>query len=84
MATVRYDREADVLYVELAKAGDGPETEGEEVHSGVMLLFDAEGRIIGVEINTASKILGSQAIDNIAAALTPADCAMSLGKCYGS
>ena len=45
MAAVTYDREADVLYVELA-AGDGPETEGEEVHPGVMLLFDAAGRII--------------------------------------
>jgi uncharacterized protein YuzE len=67
MGTVTYDREADVLYVELA-TGDGPETEGEEVHPGVMLMFDAAGRIIGIEITSASKILAPGAIDKIPAA----------------
>jgi uncharacterized protein YuzE len=67
MAAVMYDREADVLYVELA-AGDGPETEGEEVHPGVMLLFDAAGRIIAIEISSASKILAPGAIEKIPAA----------------
>jgi uncharacterized protein YuzE len=64
MAAVTYDREADVLHVELAE-GDGPGTEGEEVHPGVMLLFDAAGRVIGIEITSASKILAPGAIDKI-------------------
>ena len=63
--------EADVLYVELApdgaNGGDGPGTEGEEVHPGVMLLFDAAGLIIGIEITSASKIIAPQAIDKIPA-----------------
>jgi uncharacterized protein YuzE len=67
MAAVTYDREADVLYVELA-AGDGPETEGEEVHPGIMLLYDGAGRIIGIEITSASKILAPEAIEKILAA----------------
>jgi uncharacterized protein YuzE len=67
MGAVTYDRESDVLYVELAP-GDGPETEGEEVHPGVMLMFDAAGRIIGIEITSASKILAPGAIDKIPAA----------------
>jgi uncharacterized protein YuzE len=66
MGTVTYDREADVLYVELA-TGDSPDTEGEEVHPGVMLLFDAAGRIVGIEITSASKILAPGAIDKIPA-----------------
>jgi uncharacterized protein YuzE len=67
MVGVTYDREADVLYVELAD-GDGPETEGEEVHPGVMLMFDAAGRVVAIEISPASKILAPGAIDKIAAA----------------
>jgi uncharacterized protein YuzE len=64
MATVTYDREADALYIELV-ATDGPDTEGEEVHPGVMLMFDANGRIIGIEILSASKILAPGAVDNL-------------------
>ena len=67
MAAVTYDRDADVLYIELA-AGDGPDTEGEEVHPGVMLMFDANGRIIGIEITAASKILGPDALADLPAA----------------
>ena len=48
MAAVTYDREADVLYVELADVKD-PGIEGEEVHPGVVLMFDAVGKLIGVQ-----------------------------------
>jgi uncharacterized protein YuzE len=34
-----------------------------------MLLFDAAGRIIGIEITAASKILASEAIDNVPTAV---------------
>ena len=43
MAAVTYDRDGDVLHVDLVSGADGPETEGEEVSPGVTLLYDAEG-----------------------------------------
>ena len=47
-----YDRDADALYVRFA---DAPVTESEEVSSGVILDFDAEGRIVAIELLDASK-----------------------------
>jgi len=38
MAAVTYDRDGDVLFIELVAGADGPETECEEVAPGVMLL----------------------------------------------
>jgi uncharacterized protein YuzE len=61
MAAVTYDREADVLYVELAHVKD-PGNEGEEVHPGVVLMFDAAGKLIGIEIRPASKLLAGDAV----------------------
>ena len=62
MATVTYDREGDVLYIALAP--EGPNTEGEEVHPGVVLMFDGD-RIVGVEILPASKILAPGALEGL-------------------
>ena len=42
MAAVTYDRDGDVLHVDLVPGADGPGTEGEEVSPGVTLLYDAE------------------------------------------
>ena len=61
MAAVTYDPEADVLYVELAHVKD-PGNEGEEVHPGVVLMFDAVGKIIGIEIRPASKLVADDAV----------------------
>jgi uncharacterized protein YuzE len=61
MAAVTYDREADVLYVELADVKD-PGIEGEEVHPGVVLMFDAVGKLIGIEVRPASKLVASDAM----------------------
>ena len=47
-----YDREADALYVRFA---DAPVTESEEVSSGVIIDFDADGRIVAIELLDASK-----------------------------
>jgi uncharacterized protein YuzE len=44
---VRVDREADALYLRLDEKAIA---ETEEVQPGVILDFDAEGRIVGVEI----------------------------------
>jgi uncharacterized protein YuzE len=67
MAAVTYDRDGDTLFIEFVAGADGPETEGEEVSPGVMLLYDGEGRLIGIEITAASKTLGPGALDNLSA-----------------
>jgi uncharacterized protein YuzE len=64
MATMTYDREGDVLYIALVP--DSPDTEGEEVHPGVTLLFNGE-RIVGIEILPASKILAPGAVEGVPA-----------------
>jgi uncharacterized protein YuzE len=48
----RYDPEADALYVQLA---DGRIIESEEVRPGIVLDFDASGRVVGIEILDASE-----------------------------
>jgi len=49
-----YYRESDMLYIRLA---DGISTESEEIAPGVVLDFDASNRVIGVEIEDASKFM---------------------------
>jgi len=53
-----YDPEADALYVRFA---DAAIVESEEVTAGVILDFDAEGRIVAIELLEASKHLASGA-----------------------
>jgi uncharacterized protein YuzE len=53
-----YDPEADALYVRFAEK---PIVESEEVADGVVLDFDAEGRIVGIEVLDASKHLAAGA-----------------------
>ena len=47
-----YDAEADALYVRFA---DAPVVESEEVSSGVVLDFDADGRIVAIEVLDARR-----------------------------
>ena len=49
-----YDAETDALYVRFA---DSPIVESEEVADGVVLDFDAEGRIVAFELLDARKHL---------------------------
>jgi uncharacterized protein YuzE len=49
-----YDQQGDVAYIKLT---DGPVAESEEVAPGVVLDFDAEGRVLAVEFLPASKVL---------------------------
>jgi len=53
-----YDAEADALYVRFA---DSPVAESEEVADGVVLDFDAEGRIVAFEVLDARKHLAAGA-----------------------
>ena len=54
MPDTTFDPEADAVYIYL---GEGDVAETEEVAPNVMLDFDAEGRVVGVEVLTASKVL---------------------------
>ena len=49
---VRVDRGADAIYLDLT---DRPIKDSAEVAEGIIVDYDAEGRIIGVEILDASK-----------------------------
>ena len=53
-AAIHYDREADAAYIRFS-----PETvlESQEVSDGIVLDYDAEGRIVGMEVLDASRQL---------------------------
>ena len=53
-----YDPQTDALYVRFA---DAPVVESEEVSDGVVLDFDAEGRIVASELLEARKHLAAGA-----------------------
>ena len=44
---VEYDQQADAMYIRLR---GGKVIESEEVRPGVVLDFDAEGKVLGIEI----------------------------------
>ncbi len=48
---VEYFPEADMLYIRLT---DGVSTESEEIVPGIVLDFDAENHLVGIEIEDAS------------------------------
>ena len=54
-----YDPEADALYVRFSNVSI---VESEEVADGVVLDFDAEGRIVAIEMLEASKHIAAGAI----------------------
>lgn len=56
----KYDPETDALYVRFA---DAPIVETEEVRPGVMFDFDAEGRIVAIEVLDASEHLATSDSD---------------------
>ena len=49
---LRIDRAADAIYLNLT---DRPIKDSEEVADGIVVDYDAQGRIVGVEILDASK-----------------------------
>jgi uncharacterized protein YuzE len=50
----QYHADTDMLYLQLTA---GVSTESEEVTPGIVLDFDASGRVIGIEIEDASKFI---------------------------
>lgn len=51
---LQYDRETDSQYIDLNAR---PSVDSREVQDGVVLDFDAEGQIVGIDIQHASEIL---------------------------
>ena len=48
-----YYPETDSLYIDLV---DRPSAESEEVRPGVVLDFDSDGNLVGIDIDNASKV----------------------------
>ena len=57
--SVRVDREADAVYLELTSA---PIEVSEEVADGVVLDYGKDGHLVGIEILDASKKGGADAL----------------------
>lgn len=51
---VKYDRETDVLYIQLNEV---PVTESDEERKGIILDYGEDGKIVGIEILNASQNL---------------------------
>ncbi len=51
------DREADALYLDM---DDAPAAESEEIAPGVILDFNAEGKVVGIEMLYLSKRVSAE------------------------
>ncbi|OGR03602.1 MAG: hypothetical protein A2511_12740 [Deltaproteobacteria bacterium RIFOXYD12_FULL_50_9] len=49
---LNYYPETDSLYIDLSEK---PSTESKEISAGVVLDYDAEGNLVGIDIDNASK-----------------------------
>jgi uncharacterized protein YuzE len=54
MLDITYDPEADAAHITL---GDGDVAGTEEVAANIILDYDRDGRVVGIEVLTASKVL---------------------------
>jgi uncharacterized protein YuzE len=51
---LHYDRETDPLYIDLNAR---PSVDSREIQDGLVIDLDAEGRIVGIDIQHASELL---------------------------
>ena len=49
---IKVDQQADVLYLTL---GEAPASDSEEVSSGIIVDYDEQGRVVGIEVLHLSK-----------------------------
>jgi len=54
---IQYDPRADALYIEL---GDADIEDSDEIASGFIVDYDAEGNPVAIEILDASRVLGGK------------------------
>ncbi len=57
---LNYDRETDSLYIELTGR---PAADSREVMPGVVLDFDAEGNLVGIDVDRASSVADLSRLD---------------------
>lgn len=56
------DREADALYLDL---NESPAADSEEISPGVILDYNAEGKVVGIEMLYLSKRVGTEKLDRL-------------------
>ena len=59
---IEYSKGVDALYIHLR---DAPVAESRDIQEGVTLDFDADGRLIGLEVLDASERLGINSLVNV-------------------
>ena len=59
---LHYYPETDSLYIDL---NSRPSAESREIASGLVIDFDAEGNIVGIDIDHASKKLDLQTLETV-------------------
>ena len=57
---LHYDAETDSLYIDLNAR---PSVDSREVQDGVVLDFDAQGHLVGIDIQHASQILDLETLE---------------------
>ena len=61
--TVKYDRDADAAYIRFSA---DKVVESEEVADGVVLDYDRDGRIVGIEVLDARRHLSPEVLERAA------------------
>jgi uncharacterized protein YuzE len=59
---ITYDSSVDALYIELRKA---QAMDSDDIEDGVVVDFDADGHVIGIEVLDASKRLTPEELKNV-------------------
>jgi uncharacterized protein YuzE len=62
---VTFDKEADAAYIYLKKISPGEVKETIELNENIILDFDAQKRLIGIEILSASKVIPKGAVSTM-------------------
>lgn len=57
---LRYDPETDSLYIDLNAK---PSADSREVAEGLVLDFDADGRVVGIDVQHASEIMDLKTLE---------------------
>jgi uncharacterized protein YuzE len=57
---IDYFPETDTIYIGLV---DGPSTESEEIAPGVVIDLDANGAIVGIELDPASSVTNAKLLE---------------------
>jgi uncharacterized protein YuzE len=60
---LKYHTETDMLYIQLA---DEPGAESEEVSQGIVLDYNGQNQVVGIEIEDASKLVDVSRLEVLA------------------